>query len=128
MKRNVYKSLESWSRRAKRKPLLLGGARQVGKTWLVRELGKTFENFVEYNLESQPETHEFFKKNFGDPAKLIKFLEADSGQMIRPGRTLILPLGSGSKAPPRPALRDETPERIRFAGWYPRRSQSWLLT
>lgn len=89
MKRNVYKSLESWSRRAKRKPLLLRGARQVGKTWLVRELGKTFENFVEYNLESQPETHEFFKKNFGDPAKLIKFLEADSGQMIRPGRTLL---------------------------------------
>jgi uncharacterized protein len=89
VKRIIFKSLETWSKRAHRKPLLLRGARQVGKTWLVRELGKSFENFVEYNLESQPETHEFFVKFYGEPAKLVKFLAADSGQQIVAGRTLL---------------------------------------
>jgi predicted AAA+ superfamily ATPase len=89
MKRSVFKYLESWSHRAQRKPLLLRGARQVGKTWLVRELAKNFENFVEYNLESQPETHEYFVKFFGEPTKLIKYLAADSGQPIVTGRTLL---------------------------------------
>jgi hypothetical protein len=43
-----------WKNSARRKPLLIRGARQVGKTAAARKLGKTFKNFVEINLEKQP--------------------------------------------------------------------------
>ena len=46
--------LKEWALRPTRKPLLLRGARQVGKSTAVRQLGKQFENFVEINLEKQP--------------------------------------------------------------------------
>jgi len=44
MKRIIFSALRSWKEQAARKPLLIRGARQVGKTWVVRELGKLFKN------------------------------------------------------------------------------------
>ncbi len=49
--RIIDKWLEEWASRKSRKPLLLRGARQVGKSSAVRHLGEKFENFVEINLE-----------------------------------------------------------------------------
>jgi len=49
--RKIIKKLELWKKRPDRKPLILRGARQVGKTWAVRMFGKTFANFIELNLE-----------------------------------------------------------------------------
>jgi len=72
-----------------RKPLLLRGARQVGKTWLVRELGKSFETFVEFNLEAQPELQMHFLSSFGKPESLVKLLEAESGKSIQAFSTLL---------------------------------------
>ena len=60
MKRLVYDKLLEWKNSANRKPLLVRGARQVGKSSAVRHLGETFENFVEINLESQPSLQELF--------------------------------------------------------------------
>ena len=53
--------LKEWALRPARKPLLLRGARQVGKSTAVRELGKQFENFVEINLEKQPSFIQLFQ-------------------------------------------------------------------
>ena len=89
MQRNILQSLRIWSKKVTRKPLLLRGARQVGKTWLVRELGKSFETFVEFNLEAQPELHKHFLSSFGKPESLVKLLEAESGETIRPSSTLL---------------------------------------
>ena len=51
MKRIIDTYLAQWKADHNRKPLLLRGARQVGKTYAVRELGKTFDNFIEINFE-----------------------------------------------------------------------------
>ncbi|MEI6397205.1 MAG: ATP-binding protein [Pseudomonadota bacterium] len=85
----MLQSLRIWSKKGGRKPLLLRGARQVGKTWLVRELGKSFETFVEFNLEAQPELQKHFLSSFGKPESLVKLLEAESGKSIRPFSTLL---------------------------------------
>ena len=61
MKRIIDYYLSEWKKRDNRKPLLLRGARQVGKTHAMRELGKSFPNFVEINLESM-EQHELLLK------------------------------------------------------------------
>ena len=56
MKRIIDHYLGEWKQRPDRKALLLRGARQVGKTYAVRELGKKFDELVEINLELNPET------------------------------------------------------------------------
>ncbi|MBV8802174.1 MAG: ATPase, partial [Gammaproteobacteria bacterium] len=50
MKRLIYQSLIKWVNDVHRRPLILRGARQVGKTFVVRELGKTFNHYVEVNF------------------------------------------------------------------------------
>lgn len=89
MFRKHLKSLEKWSQSSKRKPLLLRGARQVGKTWLVREFAKSFETFVEVNLEAQPELHKHFKESFGKPDVLVRVLELAGESVIKAGSTLL---------------------------------------
>jgi predicted AAA+ superfamily ATPase len=51
MKRMIFHQLQKWKKAPRRKPLLLRGARQVGKTYITRKLGKEFPRFVEVNLE-----------------------------------------------------------------------------
>lgn len=58
MKRFIDHELQNWAKQKNFKPLLLRGARQVGKTYAVRELGKQFDNFVEINLEINPKARE----------------------------------------------------------------------
>ena len=55
--------LDKWKADPYRKPLLLRGARQVGKTYAVRRLGQSFEHFVEINFEQLEEAVSIFEKN-----------------------------------------------------------------
>ena len=61
MKRIAFVELEQWKTSPNRKPLLIRGARQVGKTYLVRQLGEQFEHFVEINLEYQRKSKKIFE-------------------------------------------------------------------
>jgi uncharacterized protein len=86
--RDIDKSLQEWRLREQRKPLLIRGARQVGKSASVRELSKTFSSFVEVNFESHRDVCAFFQ-NAIEPDKIIQFLSAYYGKQIRPGETLL---------------------------------------
>jgi len=88
MYRTLLSHLEEWKDSKKRKPLLLRGARQVGKSWLVKELGKSFPNFVEINFESRPKLKKIFEEDL-TPEHLIPRLSAVVKKPIIPGKTLL---------------------------------------
>ena len=88
MKRIIDHYLLQWKHNDLRKPLILRGARQVGKTYAIRELGKTYESFVEINLEDVVDTHVAFEKSL-DPEKMVMQLMAATGKKITPGKTLL---------------------------------------
>ena len=88
MRRNIFRNLLDWKESTSRKVLLLRGARQVGKTYVVRELGKTFSNFVEVNFEKDTEVAEFFIKNL-DPVRIIDRLSSYYGVPIYENQTLL---------------------------------------
>ncbi|MBU4483897.1 AAA family ATPase [bacterium] len=74
MKRTISPKLENWLKSRPRKPLILKGARQVGKTYIITEFGKKyFENFHLFNFEENGEIHEIFDRNL-DPKKIIEEL------------------------------------------------------
>ncbi|VGO16663.1 hypothetical protein PDESU_05254 [Pontiella desulfatans] len=88
MKRSVSIFLKDWLANPSRKPLVMRGARQVGKTWLVRDLAKTSSRaLIELNFEKQPELAEHFLSN--DPARIISDLEADLGLDIHPDNAIL---------------------------------------
>lgn len=58
-KRDIYNQLQEWAERAGRKPLVLRGARQVGKTTLVNEFARNFENYLHLNLEREEDARLF---------------------------------------------------------------------
>lgn len=88
MKRIIDYFLLQWKQSRSRKPLLLRGARQVGKTYAVRQLGKTYESFVEINFEINTEVHAIFEKNL-DPHGIIHNLSLLLKKQIIPGVTLL---------------------------------------
>jgi predicted AAA+ superfamily ATPase len=88
MRRNIYNQLLNWKESASRKVLLLRGARQVGKTFIVRELGKTFLNFVEVNFEKDTVVAGFFVQDL-DPTRICLELSAFYGNPIRRNETLL---------------------------------------
>lgn len=90
MYRRVIEDLKSWKTKKDRKPLILKGARQVGKTWLLKEFGKTeYDNFAYINLDNVPELAETFALDF-DIERIVNNLEVASGQKIEKGKTLII--------------------------------------
>jgi len=88
MKRIISSALRSWKEQPTRKPLLVRGARQVGKTWVARELGKLFKEFIEINFELYPEAKKIFHRDL-DPKRLIRDLSLLVGKRIVPGEALI---------------------------------------
>ena len=91
MKRNIFANLVAWKNESddKRKPLILEGARQTGKTWLARELGKKeFESFVEINFEDTEEMKTLFESDF-DIDRIVLAIQSVSGKKIIPGKTLL---------------------------------------
>lgn len=88
MKREILDSLLEWKDSPRRKPLILRGARQVGKTYILREFGKSFTSFCEVNFDETPAVAHFFKT--GDsPVDIISKLGAFLGKKIVPGETLL---------------------------------------
>ena len=88
MRRSISKHLLDWKNSANRKVLLLRGARQVGKTFVVRELGKTFQNFVEVNFEIDTDVSRFFNQNL-DPFRICQELSAFYGKPVLDNETLL---------------------------------------
>lgn len=88
MKRLIDYHLQEWKQRENRKPLLLRGARQVGKTHAVRQLGKTFSNFIEINLESDGAARSIVEKDL-DPKRIVWQLSEVLQKDIIPGSTLL---------------------------------------
>jgi len=87
-KRNIDATLRAWSRGEGRKPLLLRGARQVGKTSAVRTLGRSFEHYVEINFDNDTEAGSFFTQN-SNPAELCSRLSVYLNTPIEPEKTLL---------------------------------------
>lgn len=89
MKRIIDFFLEEWkNEQFNRKPLLLRGARQVGKTHAARNLGKSFEHFIEINLESDENAKKIVEQDL-DPKRIIFQLSQHIKQDIIPGSTLL---------------------------------------
>jgi predicted AAA+ superfamily ATPase len=88
MKRLIDHYLLEWKKSAYRKSLLLRGARQVGKTFAVRQLGKTYKSFVEINFEITTSAKDVFEYDL-EPDRIISALSLIAGQQIVPGETLL---------------------------------------
>lgn len=86
--RLIDKYLSDWAGSPLRKPLLLRGARQVGKSTAVRHLGESFGNFLEINFEKYPEYKPLFEENL-DVKRIVSQMEALAGEEITPGKTLL---------------------------------------
>lgn len=82
MERNIMNDLIKWKESKRRKPLVMLGARQVGKTWILEEFGKSFpDGYVKVNFDKQPELHQFFQTT-KDVNRIIQNLSFALGQPI----------------------------------------------
>lgn len=88
MWRDINKVLLTWKEEDRRKVLLVRGARQVGKTYSIREFSKSFGNYLEVNLEEEKQVHIFFQESL-DPNVICENLSAFFGVKIIPGQTLL---------------------------------------
>lgn len=87
MHRTIFSILQNWAA-ADRKVMLLRGARQVGKTYAVRHLSKSFDSFLEVNFEEEKEVRSLFEGSL-DPAGIVRKLANYFGVRITEGRTLL---------------------------------------
>ena len=88
MKRSATTSLQQWKDSPRRKPLVIRGARQVGKSYLVEELGRAcFDQLVTLNLERDPDLGELFSSR--DPGRILQAIELQVGTRLVPGQTLL---------------------------------------
>ena len=90
MKRNAIEDLIKWKSSEERKPMVLKGARQVGKTWLMKEFGKNYySSYVYFNFDEEDELKSIFEVN-KNPYRIIELLSMIAGEKIIPGETLII--------------------------------------
>ncbi len=90
MHRKAIDALVKWKNDEERKPLVLKGARQVGKTWLMKEFGKTnYNNFVYLNFDEEDELKSVFNTN-KNPHRIVELLSMISGEKILPSTTLVI--------------------------------------
>lgn len=90
IQREIQKELNSWQISSKRKPLVLRGVRQVGKTFLLKSFGKAnFESTTYFNFEEQPELKQFFQQT-KDIHRILENLTLVQGKPIHPEKTLII--------------------------------------
>lgn len=89
MKRKLYQDLLKWKNSPYRKPLVLKGARQTGKSWLIKEFGKTeFAHFYIFNCDKDSSLETIFSKGY-DTERIIRDLEIKAGEKIDPKTSLI---------------------------------------
>lgn len=90
MKRDIYKLLEDWKQSPRRKPLILNGARQVGKTYSLKHFGKTsYEKTVYLNFEKDEKLCQYFEDTL-EPKQLIKIISIHTEEEINPKNTLLI--------------------------------------
>lgn len=90
MKRNAINDLIKWKHDEERKPMVLRGARQVGKTWLMKEFGKNYyESYVYFNFDEEDELKSIFEVN-KNPQRIVELLSMIAGEKILPETTLII--------------------------------------
>lgn len=90
MERLILKDLIDWKNSPYRKPLILEGVRQVGKTWILKEFGRRcYENTAYFNFDENEEYKQFFETS-KDVKRILQNLMFASGQTIHPGKTLII--------------------------------------
>lgn len=90
MQRLIINKLLAWKESSFRKPLILKGIRQVGKTWLLKEFGKLYyENTAYFNFDENNDYKQFFETT-KDVKRILRNLMLVSGQKIEPHRTLII--------------------------------------
>lgn len=90
MYRDLMNDLVKWKESENRKPLTIRGARQVGKTWIMKEFGRLyFDNTVYINFDREHRLHDILEGGL-DPARLIMAFGALSGERIIPEKTLII--------------------------------------
>ena len=89
MYRTARERLVKWKSSPRRKPLVVRGARQVGKTWLVEHFAaEEFDTLLKVDLEQRRDLHGCFGDNL-DARRITRRLEVDSGVRMVPGRTLL---------------------------------------
>ena len=90
MKRNAIDALIKWKNDEERKPMVLKGARQVGKTWLMKKFGKIYyDSFVYFNFDEEDELRSIFEAN-KNPQRIVELLSLVAGEKIQPEKTLII--------------------------------------
>ena len=90
MKRNAINDLIKWKQDEERKPMVLRGARQVGKTWLMKEFGKNYyERCAYFNFDEEDELKSIFEVN-KNPQRIVELLSMIDGEKILPEKTLII--------------------------------------
>jgi predicted AAA+ superfamily ATPase len=90
MKRDIIGKLARWKQSAERKPLILTGARQVGKTWALREFGRQHYKTVAYIMFERNQNMKQLFAGSLSPKGLLPFLQAEAGVAIEPSNTLII--------------------------------------
>ncbi|MCK4302753.1 MAG: ATP-binding protein [Candidatus Eisenbacteria sp.] len=90
MKRDIYAKLLEWKESPRRKPLVLRGARQTGKTYILKKFGtEEYERVHYFNFERQAELDSFFTRDL-NPERILRDLSLYQKQPIRPGRDLVV--------------------------------------
>ena len=90
MLRFAMEKLHIWKEKANRKPLIIMGARQVGKTWLMKEFGRTcYEKVAYISFYNNKRMSDVFQIDF-DVKRILMNLNIESGVTITPGNTLII--------------------------------------
>ena len=90
MRRTKWAELVAWKNSPGRKPLIIRGARQVGKTWLMKEFGRTeYAQTVYLNFEKNQHLANLFAGDF-DIKRIITGMQAETGLIIKPENTLII--------------------------------------
>lgn len=90
MERKIIERLKDWKEKKNRMPLILNGARQVGKTYILKQFGKDcYENVIYINLENNGKARSIFEED-ASPQRTIEYMEALTGMKIAAGKTLLI--------------------------------------
>ena len=92
MQRDVFKKIIDWNNSRKRKPLILMGARQVGKTWLMDAFANEFYPgaYVKVDLQRDDMLRDKIDNSNIDPKTMLDLVQAATGKQIVPGQTLLI--------------------------------------
>lgn len=90
MERNLFSELEKWKNKKKRKPLIIQGARQVGKTWIMNEFGaRYFKNTIYINFDNNKVMKNVFEIDF-DISRIVSAIKIEYGKGFNPEDTLVI--------------------------------------